>query len=147
MNATTLPSQRLPDWQVRLASLMAQRRAAAFAWGSNDCCLFAADALRAITGHDPAADLRGAYCTALQAARVLRTVGGVAGVAATRAGAPVPVALAQPGDVGLCVQNPQAPALAIFGGTEWHAPGAQCLATHPASSIAQAWRCTAAPAH
>jgi hypothetical protein len=146
MSATTLPCRRLPDWQPRLARLMAQRGAALFVWGGNDCCLFAADAVLAVTGHDPAADLRGTYASALQAARVLRQAGGVAGVAAARAGAEVLVAMAQPGDVGLCVQDPSNPALAVFGGAAWHAPGAHGLATHMASSIARAWRCTATPA-
>lgn len=141
--ASTLPAQRLPNWQARLAALMAQRRRAPFAWGVHDCCLFAADAVLAVTGHDPAADLRGTYATQDEAQAVLAAVGGVAGVAIQRAGPVVPTALAQPGDVGLLLAPGLHPALAVFGGTAWHAPGARGLVTHPAAYIVRAWRCTA----
>lgn len=138
-----LPTQRLPDWQLRLAELMHSRLQAPFEWGANDCCLFAADAVLACTGHDPAADLRGTYATAVQASSVLHRAGGVAGVAINRAGPVVPVALAQPGDVGLLTIGTPHPALAVYGGTAWHAPGAEGLQTHPAQHITRAWRCTA----
>lgn len=141
----SLPCQRLRDWQQRLAELMMQRRVALFQWGVHDCCLFAADAVLAVTGHDLAADLRGTYTSADEAARLLRRLGGVQGVAINRAGPVVPVAMAQAGDIGLCVQDPARPALAVYGGTAWHAPAEFELATHPAHDIARAWRCTAAP--
>lgn len=138
-----LPAHRLPDWQPRLAALVAARLRAPFAWGVFDCCLFAADAVQAITGHDPAADLRGAYTTQGEAAAALGRLGGVAGVAASRAGPEVLPALAQPGDVGLLIAPGTMPALAIYGGTVWHAPSARGLASHPAEHITRAWRCTA----
>jgi hypothetical protein len=53
--------ERLPDWPERLAALVEARRHAPFAWGSNDCLLFAADAVLACTGVDPAAAWRGRY--------------------------------------------------------------------------------------
>jgi hypothetical protein len=53
--------RRYPDWPERLAAFIETRRAEPFAWGSNDCGLFAADAVRAIYGIDLAHDLRGAY--------------------------------------------------------------------------------------
>jgi hypothetical protein len=142
---TPLPATRLPDWQPRLAALFAQRLAAPFEWGVHDCCLFAADAVLAVTGHDPAADLRGAYTCEDTAAPVLAANGGLAALARARAGPAVPVALAQAGDIGLCLQaEPRALALAVFGGNVWHAPGPQGLVAHPAASISTAWRCTAA---
>lgn len=142
-HTATLPTRRLAYWQVHLAALIATRLQAPFAWGENDCCLFAADAVLAVTGHDPAADLRGTYATAEQAAQVLRRVGGVAGVAISRAGPVVPVALAQPGDIGLLTQGVDHPALAVYGGTVWHAPGAAGLQSHLPAAVSRAWRCTA----
>lgn len=138
-----LPTRRLPDWQVRLAALITARLQAPFAWGRMDCCLFAADAIQACTGHDPAADLRGTYATAEQAAQVLHRAGGVAGAAIKRAGPVVPVALAQPGDIGLLTRGVDHPALAVYGGTVWHAPGAAGLQSHAAAAVTRAWRCTA----
>lgn len=145
---TNLPNCRLPDWQTRLAALMASRRTTPFAWGTQDCCLFAADAVLAITGHDPAADLRHSYTTAAGAARVLAAAGGVAGIAIRRAGPVVPVALAQPGDIGLlkldAADSACRLALAVYGGSCWHAPGPAGLSSHPMTSIVRAWRCTEA---
>lgn len=140
---SALPTHRLRDWPERLAALFAASAARPFEWGSFDCCLFAADAVLAVTGHDPAADLRATYSTEAGAARVLRRHGGVAGVAAARAGREVSPALAQPGDVGLSHHNPELPALAVWGGCAWHQAGAVGLEVVPAESVARAWRCTA----
>lgn len=53
---------RLPQWDtVLLPAFLASRKGQPFAWGKNDCCLFAADAVQAITGVDIAADFRGKY--------------------------------------------------------------------------------------
>lgn len=140
-----LPTQRLRDWPERLAALFAARAAAPFTWGRFDCCMFAADAVLAVTGHDPAVDLRGAYVTEAGAARVLARHGGVAGVAAAYAGLEVPPALAQPGDVGLSHHNPELPALAVWGGSAWHAAAGVGLVVVPAETVERAWRCTAEP--
>lgn len=67
-------------WPELLTQFIEQRRRVPFAWGQNDCCLFAADWVHACTGHDPAQGLRGKYSTALGAARLLATHGGVRGI-------------------------------------------------------------------
>ena len=68
---------RLPDWPARLAAFLEERRAAPFAWGTNDCCLFAADAVLAITGLDLAAKWRGSYLNAAGALKALKDGGGM----------------------------------------------------------------------
>lgn len=50
---------RLHDWPERLAGFLDSRQGEPFAWGSNDCALFAADAVQAITGVDLAREFRG----------------------------------------------------------------------------------------
>lgn len=55
--------ERFADWPQRLAQFFLERRAQPFRWGKNDCGLFAADAVLAITGVDLAADLRQTYRT------------------------------------------------------------------------------------
>lgn len=54
------------------------RRRVPFAWGTNDCALFAADAIEAITGVDIAEEFRGRYTNELGALRAVREIcGGV----------------------------------------------------------------------
>jgi hypothetical protein len=52
---------RKPDWQQLLHEFLLARRQQPFAWGANDCALFAADAIKSFTGVDLAADFRGKY--------------------------------------------------------------------------------------
>lgn len=52
---------RREDWPQRLDDAIAVARVQPFVWGEHDCCLFAADCVLAMTGHDPAADWRGRY--------------------------------------------------------------------------------------
>lgn len=109
-----------------------------FAWGSNDCCLFAADCVKAVTGRDPAADLRGAYSDAAGAARMLAKLGGVDGIADQRACDAVPPSLAQPGDIGRVTCDGR-PTLAVCMGGHWLAPGEHGLVT--LLGVDRAWRC------
>ena len=66
---------RLINWQARLVTYMADCRALPFQIGSHDCALFAAGAVAAMTGHDPAAEWRGRYTTHRGGLRVLRRAG------------------------------------------------------------------------
>jgi hypothetical protein len=56
--------QRAKHWATRAFHEFLLARAKtpfAWSWGTNDCCLFAADAVQAITGVDIADDFRGLY--------------------------------------------------------------------------------------
>lgn len=53
--------KRFPDWPQRLARAIDERLATPYAWGQNDCALFAADLVRAVTGQDFGKPFRGAY--------------------------------------------------------------------------------------
>lgn len=66
---------RVKDWPTRLIQLLQQRRTMPFEWGVNDCCLFAADAIEAVTGEDPAPEFRDRYSTELGSMRVLKREG------------------------------------------------------------------------
>jgi hypothetical protein len=63
------------DWEARLAAYLEPLRAVPFAWGTHDCCTFAAGAVEAMTGEDPMPEFRGRYTTALGSARALKTYG------------------------------------------------------------------------
>lgn len=48
-----------------------------FAWGRDDCALWAASCAHHVTGRDPAAHLRGTYHSAFQCRRIVLRAGGL----------------------------------------------------------------------
>jgi len=121
-----------------LDAFLRQRMAQPFAWGVQDCCLFAADAVHAQTGVDPAQAERGSYHDAATAQRLLERSGGLSTLGA-RAGVEVLPGLAQPGDVGL-VDFDGRQSLAVCTGAHWLAPAALGLAALPFNAARMAWR-------
>ncbi|SEM40432.1 hypothetical protein SAMN05192583_0068 [Sphingomonas gellani] len=73
METSTLA--RAPDWEERLAVLLDRKSEEPFKWGSNDCALFACDAIKAMTGSDPAEAFRGTYNDRAGSAVALREHG------------------------------------------------------------------------
>ncbi|ATI54178.1 DUF6950 family protein [Sphingomonas melonis] len=66
---------RHQDWEERLSLILDRKSDQPFKWGENDCALFAADCVKAMTGGDPAEAYRGKYDTARGAALALREHG------------------------------------------------------------------------
>lgn len=66
---------RRPDWPARLAEQLEGARRRPFCFGAHDCYLFAADVVLAMTGHDTAAELRGAYANERSALRKIAAHG------------------------------------------------------------------------
>ena len=62
---------RLPDWRARLNRYVADSARQEFRLGRMDCALFAAGAVEAMTGEDPARDLRGRYRRVADGERLL----------------------------------------------------------------------------
>ena len=99
-------------WEEALAVYLDRVHDVPFAWGVHDCALFAAGAVRAMTGIDPAADFRGQYEDVRGAALALRALGAgtLYHTTCQWLGAPVHAAQARRGDVvmrgkalGICV--------------------------------------------
>lgn len=94
---------RRENWPDLLPAFIDRKRQERFAWGSNDCCLFAADWIREATGFDPAAELRGTYSTALGGVRLIEENGGMNGImkrfVETHGFREVPNGLAARGDI------------------------------------------------
>lgn len=128
---------RVPDWPARLSALVACAHRTPFAWGVRDCCLWAADAVQAMTGIDHAADLRGQYADEAGALLVLRRIGGLRG-AADRAGRRIRPAFAQEGDVGL-VRSAGKPCLAVRAGDVWMIATRAGLLAVPLQAAVMAW--------
>lgn len=130
---------RLPDWQSRFAAFASSRRAMPFAWGSNDCSLFAADAVLAITGRDLAADLRGTYDSARGASRILHERGGMRAIATAALGPEVATGFAAVGDV-LLMNTPEGEGLAICNGGHAIGAGPHGALVMPLAAAVAAWK-------
>lgn len=141
-----VPAMRLPDWQPRLAQLVTQRMRHPLQWGVHDCCLWAADAVQAVTGTDLAAGLRGTYSTQAEAQARLLQLGGLAALCVDRLGPVARTALAQPGDIGLATVG-EVRALVVCGGTHFLAVGGGGLLPVAPSGVVRVWRCTAEVLH
>jgi hypothetical protein len=84
-----------------LPEILEKYRVEPFTWGQLDCCLFAANVIRDMTGHDYAEDLRGTYDTQFGAARVLHRYGGLEELVDHFLGPSQAPSLARRGDVVL----------------------------------------------
>lgn len=130
---------RLPTWQTRWALLCIERSVRPFEWGAHDCCLWAADAVLAITGHDFAEGMRGRYASAADAARIMSGLGGLRAIASAALGEPGPVALATVGDVVL-IKNAGRELLAVCNGSVALATGARGLEPVGMDAALSAWK-------
>jgi len=129
---------RLPDWQLRLAEFSQARASMPFDWGSNDCCTFTADAVKAMTGKD----LRGAFPTYTGEMGALRAVaegGGLLQLVSSILGEPVSSKMAAVGDVVL-VLNAERELLGICNGTSVLAPGSAGMLALGIDTAIAAWR-------
>lgn len=71
---------RCNNWPSALTAFILSKQHQPFVWGSNDCCLFAADWVKILLGYDTGEVYRGAYDSAFGAARLLEQHGGVEGI-------------------------------------------------------------------
>lgn len=129
---------RLRNWPGRLAELVDSARARPFEWGSHDCCLWAANAVQAITGEDPAAAWRGSYSTARGALETLDALGGLEGAGAMT-GVPIEVPMAAIGDVGLVAWPDGVQSLAVCSGHCWMCAGELGLVNLDLAAASHAW--------
>jgi hypothetical protein len=130
---------RLEDWPERLAAFVESRRSTPFEWGSNDCVTFAADCVNAITEVDHLGSLRGQWGTAQEAHKALLPYGGLLKAAESVLIEPVPVLMAQRGDVVLFDSSGR-DTLGICLGVHVVAPGETGLVFSPVSLASMAWR-------
>lgn len=107
---------RYPDWKARLISYLSDCAQTEFEPGRHDCALFAAGAVRAMTGVDLAAGWRGRYKTITAGMARLRRAGYADHIALAAANfEQIPVAFAAPGDLAV-LPTPDGPALGVVQG-------------------------------
>jgi len=94
-----------------------------FAWGEMDCCLFVADVIRDMTGHDYAASWRGRYGSETGALRMIAEYGSLVALASSVFGEIKPFWAVRAGDPvllsrGVVEQDRINQALGIFDGDQ-----------------------------
>ena len=130
---------KLQDWQLRFEAFIKERQALPFAWGTNDCAVFAADCVQALTGVDVALPELRTHTSELQAARLLKKYGGVQGIATAALGTPMHPLMATVGDVVL-TESEGRDMLAICNGGTCIAPGPLGLVHLGMDSARLCWR-------
>jgi len=130
---------RLHDWPLRFEALLKSRVSVPFAWGTNDCCTFAADVVIALTGADAMQDLRGTYSSEAEAEALIQALGGLPEALTRYLGEAVPAAYANTGDVALVLNEGQT-VVAVCNGGPVLAPGPRGVAALSDPSILFVWK-------
>ncbi|MNX99726.1 hypothetical protein D3C86_1321920 [compost metagenome] len=129
---------RVRDWQDRFAAYTNSRAAMPFAWGSNDCCTFAAGAVEALTSVNPMAEVA-SYNSEIAAARLILRAGDLRTLASQFLGDPVPPLMAAVGDVVL-LMNEGRELLGICNGVNALAPGPSGVVALEMTAATAAWK-------
>jgi hypothetical protein len=66
---------RINSWEDALVNYITIKRNEPFEYGVNDCCLFAAGAVEAITSQDPMPEFRGQYDSLKTSLKVIKEIG------------------------------------------------------------------------
>lgn len=148
--------KRSHSWQTKeLYEFFVARTAEPFAWGTNDCCIFPADAIKAMTGTDIAADFRGKYTDEASAFALIKSVTGFPTVSAAASwcarkfglvewedgnGKPAPL-FAQRGDLAVLEDAGRLIAGIVgLNGRHVISVGESGLLRLPLSAVVRAWR-------
>ncbi len=129
---------RLKNWSSRFAALVDRARSTPFEWGSHDCCLWAANAVLAQTGSDPAREWRHGYANQRGALRILGLLGGYEGAGALT-GIPIALGLATVGDIGLVTWKDGTRSLGVRSMSTWMCAGDYGLVHLPLEAASHAW--------
>lgn len=130
---------RLPDWRSRLSALVSAALQRPFEWGVNDCALFAADAILAQTGTDPATGWRGQYRSAREARTLMRARGIADKITLLASLLPeVPLSRADAGDIAILGIGDDLP-VAVITGPLLAAPGPTGLRFAPRQAMVRAF--------
>jgi hypothetical protein len=80
--------RRVEGWPMILSQMLREQKDQPFVWGTNDCLIFPANVVNALTGFDPAEGLRGTYDGALGAQNIVDEAGGIEALITARLGIP-----------------------------------------------------------
>lgn len=141
----TNKTNRVPNWPAVLGDVVHLRMHMPFAWGSHDCCLFASDVIKSLTGIDPAENLRGRYTTAAGAKRVIARHGKsveklVEKFSVKHGWEEVPVTRASRGDLVLVDTADHGPSVGVCVGATAVFAGPNGLTFQSLTMCRRAWR-------
>lgn len=129
---------RRPDWPQRLVEYVEAHRQTPFAWGTHDCCRFAAGAVEAMTDENPMAAFD--YGNERQALRLIRDAGTLDALMYRTLGESLPsVAYAKRGDVVISDLG-NGPTVGVVLGADAVYAAPVGLFFQPAQSARAAWR-------
>ena len=131
--------KRCSNWELRLSETIADRLHQPFAWGSNDCVMFAADCLEAMTGVALVFHLQCTWETQGEAIRVIAKLGGIGATVERMGLIEVPPLCAQRGDLVLHRRSGN-DALAICLGDKLTGPSDSGLLFFGLQNGVRAWR-------
>ena len=131
--------KRKDEWPQLLEHFVVSRREARFEWGAHDCCAFAARAIEAMTGENPAAKLP-TYASEEEAMAIKDNAGGLLELPFSLGFQRVPVAFAQRGDLVAVETGERGPALGICLGRESAFASAVGVSFRETLSCSVAWR-------
>jgi len=109
-----------------------------FAWGSNDCCCFAAAAVELLTGVNPTVGVA-TYASEIGAAKLIARAGDLKALASQYLGEPVSPLMAGVGDVVLVV-NEGREMLAVCNGVNAMAPLESRMVALGIGAATAAWK-------
>lgn len=132
---------RVKGWEQRLWHVTNDLLGKPFVWGSNDCCLFAADCIQACTDIDHGTEFRGTYSTEREAKRVLAKLDcGDVGDLASRYLPEIKVSLARRGDIVMMTNADGENYLAVVVGHTAVGPTSRGMLHSPKKNATRAWR-------
>jgi len=138
-----MSTPRRNNWPARLALFVEEKRTMPFDWATNNCAFFACDWLAILTGVDTAHPWRPEVDSALTAARVLASLGGLEAIAtktfAAHGWPEVVVAKARRGDV-VAHDGDGGPALGVCLGAQSVFASPTGLDFRPTLTARRAWR-------
>lgn len=136
--------RRRQDWPQRLAAFLAHQHRVPFAWGTADCITLVADAIEAMTGVDPIADIRGTWTDQATAFLAISQLG--TGLAEAIDAVLLPLgsqrierSMVGRGDI-VTIKQPLGVAAGIFAGAGIACRGKAGFAWFARADIVAAWR-------
>jgi len=130
---------RKPNWLKRLREVVRFHESEPFQYGQNDCVLFAARCIDAMTDSDWVGFVKARCHDEATAKAYIESEGSIEAGVTQRFGEPVLPLAARRGDLCL-IETPYGPGLGICLGTEVATPGEKGLVRTPFQFALKAWR-------